>query len=60
MERKKLYDTEKIRNMEAELEQKLKGASHRTRMDTEQRMADNRKWEDTQLVSSGVFRMAGV
>jgi pre-mRNA-splicing factor ATP-dependent RNA helicase DHX38/PRP16 len=29
-------------------------------MDNEQRMADNRKWEDTQLVSSGVFRMAGV
>ena len=46
--------------MEAEIEQKLKGASHRTRMDTEQRMQDNRKWEDTQLVSSGVFRMAGL
>ena len=46
--------------MEAEIEQRLKGASHRTRMDNEQRMADNRKWEDTQLVNSGVFRMAGV
>ena len=30
--------------MEAEIEQRLKGASHRTRMDTEQRMAENRKW----------------
>ena len=46
--------------MEAELQQKLKGASQRTRMDTQQRMADNRKWQDTQLVSSGVFRMTGV
>ena len=45
--------------MEAELEQRLKGSSHRTRMDSRQRMEENVKWEETQLINSGIFRMTG-
>jgi pre-mRNA-splicing factor ATP-dependent RNA helicase DHX38/PRP16 len=45
--------------MEAELEQRLKGSSHRTRMDSRQRQEESVKWEETQLINSGIFRMSG-
>lgn len=45
--------------MEAKLEQRLKGSSHRTRMDSRQRQEESVKWEETQLINSGIFRMSG-
>lgn len=29
-------------------------------MDSKQRLEENAKWEENQLVNSGIFRMAGV
>lgn len=48
-----------MRSMEAELEQRMKGSSHRTRMDSRQRQEESVKWEETQLINSGIFRMSG-
>lgn len=39
-----MYDTEKTRNLEAELNQRLKDSSHRMRMDSKQRSEENMKW----------------
>jgi pre-mRNA-splicing factor ATP-dependent RNA helicase DHX38/PRP16 len=44
--------------MEAELEQRLKGSNNK-RMDSRQRLEENVKWEENQLVNSGIFRMTG-
>lgn len=57
-ERKKLYDTQKTKNMEQEIEQRLMKNQPKQSLEQKFRNEEHTKWEENQLINSGIFKMA--